>query len=307
MTRVLLIGAKSFVGSNYISASINKDVAEVSLYQHRPEDIDFSHYEVVIHLVAIVHQSKKIDEHEYYRVNRDVCLAVATRAKKAGVRQFIFLSTVKVYGEFLADSAPWNEDSVCFPDDPYGKSKYEAELGLRQIEDDNFTVSIIRTPLVYGAGVRANMLNLIRLVDKFPALPLARIDNRRSFTSAENLAAFIDRIIEKRASGIFIAMDEKPLSTTALVELVAQALGKKVLLFKIPDVLVKIGTQLVPRIFDRLFGSFDIDNSKTLRRLDFKPPVSIEAGIGKMVTEYKLRKNDPPNQGKPPYHKVNAT
>lgn len=290
MTRILLIGTNSFVGRNFIKASKHKEVEEISLYRNKPEEIDFSPYDVVIHLVAIVHQSRKIDENEYYKVNRDVCLQVAAQAKSAGVKQFIFLSTVKVYGEFVPGSEPWHEDSVCFPEDPYGKSKYQAELGLRQMEDAGFAVSIIRTPLVYGAGVRANMLNLIRLVDKFPILPLANINNHRSFTSAENLAAFMDRIIEKNASGIFIAMDETPLSTTALVDLISRKLGKKVLLFKIPDVLVKLGSLLIPRIFDRLFGSFEIDNRRTLRRIDFKPPLSIEEGITRMVEEYKLTK-----------------
>ncbi|MDD5177127.1 MAG: NAD-dependent epimerase/dehydratase family protein [Sterolibacterium sp.] len=290
MTRILLIGANSFVGTNYINASRNKEVEEISLHDRRPEDIDFSLYDVVIHLVAIVHQSAKIDENQYYEINRDICLKAAECAKKAGVRQFIFLSTIKVYGEFILNSGPWHEDSLCSPNDPYGRSKYEAELGLQQMEDASFTVSIIRTPLVYGAGVKANMLNLMRLVDRLPILPLARVNNKRSFTSAENLAAFIDRIIEKKASGIFIAMDESSLSTTALVELISRYLEKKVLLFRIPDLLIRIGTLLIPTIFDRLYGSFEIDNRKTLLKINFKPPISIEEGIKKMVEEYKFNK-----------------
>lgn len=290
MTRILIIGANSFVGTNYIRYTKYKETDEISLRNHRPQDIDFSPYDVVIHLAAIVHQSISIDENQYYEINRDLCLDVAGQAKKAGVKQFIFLSTIKVYGEFIVNSDPWHEDSLCLPEDPYGKSKYEAELGLQQMEDASFTVSIIRTPLVYGRGVKANMLNLIKLVDKFPILPLAKINNRRSFTSAKNLAAFIDRIIEKKSSGIFIAMDERPLSTTALVELISRCLDKKVLLFGIPELFVRIGVFLMPSIFDRLYGSFEIDNRKTLLRLDFKPPFSIEEGMKKMVEEYQSGK-----------------
>ncbi len=240
MTKILITGADSFVGKNYIENSVNKDVEEISLFDNKPEDIDFSKYDVIIHLVAIVHQSKTIHEDQYYKINRDLCVNVAEHAKKAGVKQFIFLSSVKVYGAFIPNSGPWNEDSKCVPEDSYGKSKYEAEIALKQLEESNFIVSIVRTPLVYGAGVKANMLNILRLLNKFPILPLAKVNNKRSFTSAGNLVAFIDRIIEKKASGIFIAMDEKPLSTTDLVNYISKYLNKKIFLFRMPSLFNKI-------------------------------------------------------------------
>ncbi len=287
MKKILITGANSFVGTNYIKFSLNKDISEISLFENHPDEIDFTTYDVVIHLVAIVHQSEQIQEAEYFRINRDLCLKVAERAKKGGVKQFIFLSTVKVYGEYNPVSGPWNEDSVCIPEDAYGKSKYEAEIALRKMEAKGFTVSIIRTPLVYGVGVKANMLSILRLVDRVSVLPLADVNNKRSFTSAENLVAFIDRIIERRASGIFIAMDEKPLSTTELVNLISKHLNKKIYLFKMPDLIVNLGKSLIPKIFDRLYGSFEMDNSKTLNALDFIPPLSTEEGIERMVTAYK--------------------
>ena len=285
--KILITGADSFVGKNYIDNSVNKNVKEISLFDNKPADIDFSKYDVIIHLVAIVHQSKTIHEDQYYKINRDLCVTVAEHAKKAGVKQFIFLSSVKVYGAFIPDSGPWNEDSNCIPEDSYGKSKFEAELALKQLEDSDFTVSIIRTPLVYGTGVKANMLSILKLVNKFPILPLAKVNNRRSFTYAGNLVAFIDRIIEKRASGIFIAMDENPLSTTDLVNCISRYLYKRIFLFRMPQILIKIGTYLIPNIFDRLYGSFELDNKKTLNKLDFKPPFSTEEGIEKMVLAFK--------------------
>jgi nucleoside-diphosphate-sugar epimerase len=290
MMRILITGADSFVGKNFIGNSNYKIIEEISLFNHKSEDIKFENYDVVIHLVAIVHQSKRIHEDQYYKINRDLCLSVADNAKRAGVNQFIFLSTVKVYGEFIPNSGPWHEDSICIPEDSYGKSKYEAEVALRQMETPDFVVSIVRTPLVYGVGVRANMLSILRLVDRFPILPLAKVNNKRSFTSAENLVAFIDRIIEKKASGIFIAMDEHPLSTTDLVNYISRYLERKVYLFKMPGLFVRIGKFLIPTIFDRLYGSFEMDNSKTLNKLDFKPPFSAEVGIRKMVEAYKGQK-----------------
>lgn len=290
MPKILITGSDSFVGRNIIESSKYRDIDEISLYDNKPEDIDFGNYDVVIHLVAIVHQSKGIPENEYFRINRDLCVNVATCAKEAGVKQFIFLSTVKVYGEYIPKEKPWNEDSICNPDDSYGKSKYDAEISLRRIETKNFIVSIIRTPLVYGKGVKANMLSIIKLVEKFPVLPLGSVSNKRSFTSAENLVAFIDRIIEKKATGIFIAMDEVPLSTTELVIYISKYLERKILLFRMPNLLVRLGKYLIPTIFDRLYGSFAIDNSKTLKTLDFRPPYSVEEGIERMIKAHNKNK-----------------
>jgi UDP-glucose 4-epimerase len=165
MTKVLITGANSFVGTNFRKYSKYEDCDEISLHENKPETIDFGRYHVILHLAAIVHQSKKIPESEYYRVNRDLCLSVAEYAKKAGVKQFVFLSTLKVYGEFINDSQLRDENSPCFPDDAYGKSKYEAEIGLKKMVSENFIVSIIRTPLIYGEEVKANMGNIIKLVD----------------------------------------------------------------------------------------------------------------------------------------------
>src|SRR5450759_4076326 len=126
MIRILITGTNSFVGKNFLKYSTFKDVDEIYLFENKPCEIDFSKYDVVIHLVAIVHQTKRIPEEEYFRVNKDLCLEVAKHAKDAGIKQFIFLSTVKVYGEFIHGSIPWNEFSECHPDDSYGISKYEA-------------------------------------------------------------------------------------------------------------------------------------------------------------------------------------
>jgi nucleoside-diphosphate-sugar epimerase len=286
MPKILITGTNSFVGSNFVLHSKYKNVKAISLFENKTCEIDFSRYDTVIHLVAIVHQTKRIPEEEYFRVNKDLCLEVAINAKKAGVKQFIFLSTVKVYGEFIHGSGPWNEISECRPDDSYGISKYEAEKALRQLEEHDFTVSVVRTPLVYGEGVRANMLSIMKFIRSSYILPFKNINNRRNFTSAENLVSFIDRIIEKKASGIFIAMDEDAISTSELVKMIAENMGKKILLFGFPDFLIKIGTSILPGIFDRLYGSFEMDNSETLRTLDFKPPVTISEGIRKMVVAF---------------------
>jgi nucleoside-diphosphate-sugar epimerase len=287
MTRILITGANSFVGTNFRKLTKYKDIKEISLSEKEPENIDFNEFDVVLHLAAIVHQSRHIPESTYFTVNKDLCLRVAENAKRGGIKQFVFLSSLKVYGEYNLDSVRRNEDSQCYPDDAYGRSKYEAEIGLRKLEDANFIISIIRPPLVYGEGVKANMLSLIKLVESYPLLPFAGIDNKRNFIYTENLIGFIERIIENRASGIFIAKDEGTLSTTELVYIISKSLGRKVVLFKLPKIIIRIGTYLRPGVFDRLYGSLEFDNSKTKKVLNYNPTYSSEEGIKKWLSGYK--------------------
>ncbi|TAL67199.1 MAG: NAD-dependent epimerase/dehydratase family protein [Bacteroidetes bacterium] len=286
MQRILIIGANSFIGTNFRKSSVCSEINEVSLLENRPEDINFENVDVVLHLAALVHQSKKIKSEEYYSVNRDLPVKVAELAKHTGVKQFIFLSTVKVYGKYVRGSEPWNEDSECHPDDAYGKSKYDAELGLRKLETPDFLVSIIRTPIVYGPGVMANILKLVKLVDRVPILPFKSVNNNRHYTFVGNLVGFIDRIIENRASGTFIAMDEVPLSTSSLVLSLSTFLNRKVLLFRVPGFLLAAGIKLKPTIFDRLYGSFYLDNTKTKESLGFYPPFSSDEGLSVMISAY---------------------
>jgi nucleoside-diphosphate-sugar epimerase len=286
MTRILIVGSQSFIGKNFLIYSKFRDVDEISLIGRKPEDIDFNGIDVVIHLAAIVHQFKKTPESEYYKINRDLCLKVAENAKNGGVKQFVFLSTFKVYGELIPPPVVLDENSPCQPLDAYGKSKYEAEIGLKKLEEDGFVVSIIRTPLVYGVGVKANMLSLLNLVYKIPVLPFGKMKNNRCYTFVENLVAFIDRIIELNVSGTFIAMDEKPLSTTVLVNYISKYFEKKIYLFKLPDSFIKVLGFLFPGTINSLYGSFESDNHKTLEKLNFRPPHSSEEGVKKMVLAY---------------------
>jgi UDP-glucose 4-epimerase len=287
MAKILIIGANSFVGINYRKFSQFKDIDEISLRDKRPEDINFSGYDVVLHLAAIVHQTKKISEKEYLSINRDLCLEVAASAKKNGVRQFVFLSTVKVYGDFCPNHDIRNENSVCFPDDSYGRSKLAAEIGLRKLEDRDFVISIIRTAIVYGEGVRANMISLIKLIETIPLLPFKNTLNKRNYTYTGNLAGFIDQAIIERASGVFIAMDSNAISTTELVSYLSKSLGKKVILFKIPGIFLRLGCRYMPSVFERLYGSLEFDNSKTLTELRYSPPFTTEEGIKEMAESYK--------------------
>lgn len=282
-----ITGSSGFIGTNFINHSSDINIVDVDLLTHKVKEIDFASIESVLHLAALVHQMKGAPEDQYFKINCDLAYEVAKKAKDKGVKQFVFMSTAKVFGESTTDKPGWNEDSECHPLDPYGLSKYEAEKLLLGLRDENFKVAIVRSPLVYGVGVKANMYNLVKLVHKIPILPLGGIKNRRSMVYVGNLVALLKHIIETQASGIFIAGDREPLSTTALVELIAKASKKRIYLLKVPRFALRVAKSIKPSIVDRLFGSLELDNSSTNEKLGFVPPFTSEEGIRQMVEWYK--------------------
>ena len=151
-----------------------------------------------------------------------------------------------------------------------------------ELEDDDFRVSIIRTPIVYGYGVKANIKALVNLVNKVPFLPFGKTENKRSMVYIGNLCHLVDKIIEEKQSGIFLASDDKPLSTSKLIELISENLNKKVYLIKIPffETLLKL---IKPSFHKRLYGSLEVDNSITKKKIGLVNPYSVEEGIKFMI------------------------
>lgn len=283
--RILIIGKNSFIGKNFINYSCYNDIKEFDIHNNALEKINLTEVDVVLHLAAIVHQKKEISETAYFAVNADLPVTVAKLAKSAGVKQFIFLSSTKVYGE--SNNEVFSESSECFPSDNYGKSKLKAEIELQKLEDNNFSVSIIRTPLVYGRGVKANMLSLVKLVDKFPVLPFKRILAKRSMTFVGNLSFLIDRLIDKACSGIFLIQDSETPSIEMLIRIIAKKLGKKVLLFYPGSFVLFMIKHLLPRYYTRLFASATVNNQQTVDTLNLVLPFTLEQGLEEAVTYYK--------------------
>jgi len=280
---ILLTGSNGFIGSYFKEhyskkyhidtfSFLNDDFSKLSL-----SDID-----TVVHLSALVHQMKGATYKEYHKINVENTLALAEKAKKSGVKHFIFMSTVKVYGE--ETDTVYKEETTCNPQDEYAKSKLEAERGLQQLESDTFKVSIIRTPIVYGEGVKANILNLIKLVKKMPILPFSNIQNRRSMVYVGNLCAIIDRIIELKKSGIFLASDDRVLSTKELIQLIALSLNKKVFFISVPF-FPELLKKMKPSIYKRLYMSLEVDSTYTKKILDMSNPYTTEEGIRMMINE----------------------
>lgn len=291
-SKLLITGSSGFIGKSFIKNSSEYLIKEVDLIKQNISDIDISGYTTVLHLAAIVHQLKGTPDEEYFKINSNLAYDVAFRAKEQGVKHFVFMSTVKVYGESTLLGESLNEFSECYPQDAYGKSKYKGEKMIQALEDENFKVAIIRSPLVYGSEVKANMLNLIRLIDKFPLLPLGSINNRRSMVYVGNLVELMNCIIHKKASGVFIAGDQNSLSTTWLVELISKHLNKNIVLFALPTIFRNFIKYFRPDFFSRLYGSFEIDNSSSNKALGFTPPFSADEGISEMVKWYKACSSD---------------
>ncbi len=281
MKSMLLTGSTGFIGS-YFTANYSKDY-NIETFSFKNDDFEALHVEgiaVVVHLSALVHQMGGATKQEYEKVNVTQTLKLARKAKDSGVRHFVFMSTVKVYGEETLRA--YKEDSSCTPQDDYGKTKLKAEQELQKLRSDAFKVSIVRTPIVYGYGVKANIKNLISLVNKVPILPFGNIKNKRSMVYVGNLCHLLDEIILQNHSGIFLASDYKPLGTTKLCELIANNLDKKVYLLKIPffEGLLKL---VKPSFHKRLYESLEVDNSQTRDMLDLENPYSVEEGIRLMI------------------------
>lgn len=287
MKKLLITGSSGFVGSYFVENY--NDKYEIKTFSFRSDDLatlNCSDIDVVFHLSALVHQMGGASAKEYERVNVTQTLELARKAKESGVRHFIFMSTVKVYGE-ETDSV-YTESTSCYPEDEYGKSKLKAEQELLGLSDegigdsDGFKVSIIRTPIVYGYGVKANIKNLVNLVNKVPLLPFGKIENKRSMVYIGNLCHIVNEIITQQKSGVFLCADDEPLSTSRLIELIAKNLDKKIYLVKIPffESLLKI---VKPSFHKRLYGSLEVDNSITKERLNLKNPYSVEEGIRLMI------------------------
>jgi len=279
--KLLLTGSSGFIGSYFQNSYGDKyNIETFSFLKDNLNSLDLTHTDRVIHLSALVHQMGGAEKEVYEKVNVSQTLDLAKKAKKSGVKHFIFMSTVKVYGEETDNI--YKENTFCKPEDDYGKSKLKAENALLQMEDDTFKVSIIRTPIVYGYGVKANIKNLVNLVSKISVLPFGSMNNRRSMVYIGNLCYLINEIVRQQKSGVFLASDDKPLSTTQLIEYIASALGKKVYLIKVPffESLLKL---IKSSFHQRLFGSLEVDNSQTRQVLQLKNPYSSHDGIKYMI------------------------
>jgi nucleoside-diphosphate-sugar epimerase len=260
----------------------------------------FSGVDVVVHAAARVHKMKDRSVNplaEFRKLNRDATLTLATLAADAGVKRFVFLSSIKVNGEETFPQmypSIFKPDDEFIPTDPYGLSKYEAEQGLLALaKNTGMEVVIIRPPLVYGPGVKANFAIMINWLRSGVPLPLGAINNKRSFVALDNLVSFIalcsDRTESPKAvNQVFLISDCEDVSTTQLLRKLAIALGREPLLLPVPVVLMNSLAKLIGKgdVANRLFGSLQVDCSKSRDLLSWKPVLTMDEQFKKTVAVY---------------------
>jgi UDP-4-keto-D-QuiNAc 4-reductase len=243
--------------------------------------------DVVIHAAARVHvmnDSAADPLAKFFHVNVGGTMNLARQAAMAGVRRLIFISSIKVNGEETSPGKPYTADGPPAPVDLYGISKFKAEKGLRRIgKEYGMEVVIIRPPLVYGPGVKANFHTIMRCLYRRLPLPLGAIHNRRSLVALETLIDLIVTCINHPAAAnqVFLAGDGKDLSTTDLLRRLGKALGKPALLLPVPARAVKAAATLLgmEAVAQRLCGSLQVDISKTCSLLGWTPPTSVDEGL----------------------------
>ncbi|TMP05557.1 UDP-glucose 4-epimerase [Pseudoalteromonas sp. S3178] len=297
---IALTGYSGFVGTELLKKINTKECVLLGRkpasdnYKHQffdlsepVQELDLSEVKVLVHCAARVHimddnSANPIDE--FRAVNTKGTLHLATQAAQAGVKRFIFISTIKVNGESTTGRTPFNEQESA-PEDPYGVSKAEAEQQLLALgHKTGMEIVIIRPPLVYGEGVKANFASLMRLVNKGFPLPFRAINkNKRSLVSVYNLVDLIMVCVEhpNAANKVFLVSDDHDLSTAEMVQLMAKVQGKSNLALPVPPVLFSLVGAILGKkqVVDRLIGSLQVDITYTKSTLNWAPPYSVEDGF----------------------------
>lgn len=251
--KVLITGKNSYVGKNIGNFLLykNMEVKYVSVRNCISED-EFTDVDVVVHCAAIVHKKEAKFAILYDKVNYELTVDIAEKAKKKGVKQFIFMSTMAVYGKSEGEI---NGNTPLQPKTLYGESKLKAEKALETIADENFKVSIIRPPMVYGRSCPGNYKKLRMLALKLPVFPL--VENKRSFIYVENLAYFVWNTISEGKEGIFMPMDSKTESTDTMSKYICSVNNKEI---KFSPFLGKMVKKIPLNSLKKAFGSLYYGN-----------------------------------------------
>lgn len=252
------------------------------------EDVD-----TVVHSAGVVHKTKKDIKNgpsEYWRVNVAGTERLALSCARMGVRRFIFVSSIGANGEFT-DDKPFTEDDILNPIGAYAVSKREAENVLLKVAGETgMEVVILRPPLVYGPGVKANFKNLMKLASSGLPLPFGGIDNRRSFIYLGNLVDAIELCIDHRmaAGETFLVSDGQDVSTPDLIKMIASAMSKRPFLFSMHMGILRTMCKIAGKTeeLDKMTGSLMVDSGKIRRLLGWKPPFTLEEGVRETVKGY---------------------
>ncbi|CAJ1882243.1 SDR family oxidoreductase [Aeromonas hydrophila] len=307
---VLVTGAKGFVGKAVcehllaLGANVKGAVRSHPLASYHVQapsltgdanwTAQLQQVDVVVHCAARVHvmSDTAADPLAAFRaVNTEATLTLARQAAESGVKRFIFISSIKVNGEQTEPGKPFDENVQSPPEDPYGRSKYEAEQGLMALAKEcDMAVTIIRPPLIYGEGVKANFASMMAWVRKGVPLPFARLNNARSLLALPNLCDFIANAMEHpgAVNQVFLVADPIAVSTTQLLAAIADAEGVSCRLFYLPPRVIRgLGCCLgIDAKLQRIYGSLEMDTSKAQSRLQWSAPYSLSQTLSLMASSH---------------------
>lgn len=305
MAKILVTGATGFVGRHLVPAlvaqghtvraAVSSPVdwlpVEQVLTGRLEEQTDWSEalagMDTVIHLAARVHIMKDTSANPsdaYLKSNAEATRLLAEQAAASQIKRFIFMSSIKVNGESTQTDKPFTEEDSPKPEDPYGQSKWLAEQYLQETgRRTGMEWTVLRPPLVYGPGVRANFLKMMQLANKGWPLPFGQVKNRRSFIYVDNLVSAITAVVEdpRAANHLFLVADQQALSLTQLLELMAAGMNKTARFLPLPAGFVQSLFRVLglKGLSTRLFSSLELNTGKIQRQLDWKAPVSTAAGL----------------------------
>lgn len=264
MIRILVTGKGSYIGThfmNYLKENFpdQYEVDELDMIGDSWKNYDFSKYDVVYHVAGLAHSTPDESQRDlYYHVNTDLCYETALKAKQDGVKQFIFMSSIIVYGSGeIGKPRVIKKDTPLTPDNFYGDSKKQAEIKINPLNDENFKVCIIRPPMIYGSGSKGNYPLLAKFAKKTPVFPT--LNNERSMLYVGNLVEFIRLMIENKESGVFLPQNEEYVSSRELVRLVSSISGHKVLFTGIFNPVLKLMRKNT--YVNKVFGNLTIDKN----------------------------------------------
>lgn len=268
MKKILITGKNSYVGTSFeewVADEPGKyQVYSISLRDEAWKHHDFSQYDTVLHVAGIAHRKEtKKNRDLYYEVNRDLAIETAIKAKEDGVKQFIFLSTMSVYG---METGVITTETKPNPKNAYGQSKLEAEKSINRLNSASFRVSILRPPMIYGKNCKGNYQRLAKFANMFPLFP--NIKNNRSMIYIDNLSEFIKNIIATNQFGLFFPQNEKYIETTELVSLIAQINNKKIILTKVFNPIIKLFS-FYP-IIKKVFGNLIYEKKMSKQEFEYQ-------------------------------------
>lgn len=258
MKKVLITGKNSYIG-NALEKWLAKEpenyqVESIDMKDGSWKQRDFSIYDVVFHTAGIAHIKESLSNQElYYKVNRDLAYETAKKAKNAGVQQFIFLSSMSVYG---IEQGIINKLTPVKPKTAYGKSKLQAEELISSLETYSFHVAILRPPMVYGKGCKGNYQKLAKIARKTPVFP--KIDNKRSMIYIDYLSEFIKQIIINKGEGLFFPQNPEYVNTTEMVRIIAEVNSKRIIVTRCFNILLKL---INSSVINKVFGDLVYDKS----------------------------------------------